>query len=228
MTKESRMRVKFLVTCFAIFAIAICAALPIQAQAKNTKAKGGSFDSLSLPKTNKLGIQQQKTEEARWDLRTAPVALVARWYTLDAFYRITKNWSTGPAAIVYAASSPGGMFFPNYKGYAVGWGGNHYFTSVRTDGWYASLHAYYESYESYPHGSMSIEKRDGFKANSALGYRWRINNGFDLLTGLGVENDTHSVIERREGPLLNNLAQETRSNRSTWLPFIEIKIGLGI
>lgn len=125
------MHVQLLITCCAIFAAAICVASPVQT--KSSKAKGRSFVSLYPSQANQLKIQKEKEDETRWDLRMAPVALIARWYTLDASYRITENWSMGPAAIIYSASSPGGMFFPSDKGYAIGWSGNHYFTSVRTN-----------------------------------------------------------------------------------------------
>jgi hypothetical protein len=196
----------------------------------NTSAHSKSKDTEVIATETDSTPETIKSVEnnSNWIFRTAPVAIMARWYTLDVSYNISKNWATGPAVISYASGTMGGMLAPTYRGYAIGWNGNYYFNSVRVDGWYASLHAYYENYDSYPEGYSGYVAINGFKANSAVGYRWIIGN-FDILAGLGMENRIHTTTDHRERYLLIDgsptMIQEPTSNASDWLPFAEIKIG---
>ncbi len=36
------------------------------------------------------------------ELRTAPLALLAQWTTLDTSYNLNDHWATGPALVVYS------------------------------------------------------------------------------------------------------------------------------
>lgn len=165
-------------------------------------------------------------EMPRWEFRTAPVVLWARWYTLDVSYRISEKWATGPAAVVYGSAEIGNMFAPSYKGYAVGWNANYYFRSVMKSGWYLSMHSYYEKYSSYPHAYNGHKKMDGFRANAVAGYQWKWS-AFNLMAGLGGEYRNHNVVDK--SGVISGIQPEVSSfNETRTLPHIELKIGIQI
>ena len=168
-----------------------------------------------------------QVELPRWEFRTAPVALLARWYTLDVSYRLSeKKWATGPSIVLYNYSEIGNMFAPAFKGQALGWNANYYFDSAQRNTWYFSLHSYYEKYKSYPHAYLGYYEKDGYRMNGALGYQWRWNP-VNLMAGLGVEQRNHNVVEHKD-PILGIEQEPVSSSESVGLPYAEIKIGIQI
>lgn len=212
--KRNSFKMRWLFICLTIFVISISS----QAQSKTkrlTLVQNTSSTSQSI--NAKYATPPLK----RWEIRIAPIALLARWLTLDVSYHLNENWATGPALINYTTdSNRGGMLVPTYKGYAIGWQGN-YFTSALKDGLYLSAHAYYESYKNYPHSFQGYYQKDGYKLNSALGYRWKWKPVV-LMTGVGAEYLDHSVTEYTE------VRTSRDSKQSNSRPFIEVKLGIEI
>lgn len=158
----------------------------------------------------------------RYELRTAPVALLARWQTLDASYRINRHWATGPALVAYNSEGRGGMLAPSFKGLAIGWHVTHYFLSVARHGWYSGLHAYHEDYESRGHGDDGYEKLEGLRTNLVLGHHWRWNR-VNLMVGAGPELKNYKVAKYDRGN-----STPTISHESNLGPTVELKLGLEI
>lgn len=162
--------------------------------------------------------------ESRLELRTAPVALFAQWYTLDVAYSPNSSkWSTGPSAILFNCDGPAGSFTPCYKGYALGWNANYYITSALDNSWYLSGHILSESFEKRRHAEITVDEMKGWRANVAAGYQWRINS-LSILTGIGGEMSRQDVVRRGQKdvePKEFDLGPTTR-------PYVEFKIGMEI
>lgn len=109
---------KLLVICLTIFGIMSLSTVTQAAEATSETA---------MPKEtrNTLG---------RWEFRAAPIQLLARFYSVEIGYRLSKHWSTGPAATAYdSPGNLGGMFAPVIHGAAFGWGATCYLKSVATN-----------------------------------------------------------------------------------------------
>lgn len=196
--------------------------------ANGSLAQTKTYRGKSPSSQNDKSIRQHSTSLAdnkrRWELRTAPIALLASWVTLDASYRFTDHWATGPAVILYSASGRGNMFTATNNGYAAGWSANYYFRSVFRNTWYISAHTYFESYKTYPHAYEGFKELSGLKANSAFGYQWKMPR-INVMTGLGAEMLTHNILDRPEA--VNGIAKPAvGSNRSDVIPFFEFKMGM--
>lgn len=182
-----------LITCltFCLFAAAAQAAPKVtrnKASVKNTvKNKGMTYRH-----------QPPRAEIHKWEIRTAPLAFLASWNTLDVSYRLNEHWAHGPALVHYNHAPIGGMFTPSLRGLAAGWSGTYYTKAVTRDTWYTSLHTYYEDYKLYPHASLIHYHRKGLRASSAYGYQWHWSR-INMLAGLGPEFRWHGTnyIERK-------------------------------
>lgn len=130
-------------------------------------------------------------EDLSYEVRTAPVAMIARWGTIDLSFNIDDHWAFGPSVIVYAAPKIGNMFAPAYNGYAVGGHAYGYLNSFATDGWYWGNHLYYENFESYPHNFLGHYELKGFKFNTVAGYQIILNYSLNLLFGAGLETRSY-------------------------------------
>lgn len=174
--------------------------------------------------SSKLSIKK-----ARWEVKTAPIAFLVRWLTLDLSYRLSDNWATGPSTILYNADGPGGMFGPTYKGYALGWNSNYYFKSVYTNTWYLSGHAYFDTFRSYPHAYLGFKEMQGMKANTAVGYQWRWSR-VTVLAGLGTEFTNYKVTDNKTAAsfALDQIQATSNYNESNWFPYFEFKMGIEI
>ncbi len=229
---------KKLNVCIAGFVIALTAAAVANATTytKNAKRSGTSSRSAISKKHYRLAsntrnspqayssiaANAKQTELRSWEFRTAPVALLARWYTLDVSYRFTAHIAAGPSAVIYDAVEQGNMLAPSYKGNAYGLHANYYLTSVEASGWYSGLHAYQESYRSYPEGYPGYEDRKGYRGNVTAGYQVKWSQ-INLMTGLGMEYRSHNVVETSR---YSGTQPETRE--SGWGPTVEIKLGFEI
>jgi hypothetical protein len=214
------------VSCMAIFVIMAVSPATFATGVSFSKATGDT--ARILPKRNGINSTKsaaaERIEKRDWEFRTAPIAFIARWLTLDVSYRLTDQWATGPAAILYNADGPGGMVGPTYSGSAFGWNGNYYFSSAFSNTWYVSAHAYYESYKSYPHAYMGFKEIDGVKANSAIGYQWKWSR-VNVMAGVGAEFRSQTVVDRRDGDDVAG-SSPRESKDAFWLPHIEFKMGI--
>ncbi|MGE4133946.1 MAG: hypothetical protein AB7F86_20080 [Bdellovibrionales bacterium] len=193
---------------------------------------GQAFADAKIKKSARTKSNSRLQTEAqslnKWELRTAPIAMLASWYTLDVSFHLTPYFSMGPAVVLYNdRSEHGGMLAPTYHGHALGWHGYYYFRSHARHGMYLGLRSYYESYRSRQHGlSGQYEDRDGFRTDLFTGYRMRWSR-FTMMAGGGLEIATHSVVEREDAlgsrPASRKTYNETRSG-----PMIEFKLGLEI
>ncbi|MCC2678270.1 MAG: hypothetical protein K0R29_846 [Pseudobdellovibrio sp.] len=134
--------------------------------------------------------------QSRFELRTAPIPLYVKWYTLDATYLYNNQWAFGPSYVSYAYDSYyGNMFGPAYYGSAYGahviWAVDDLFSNS----WYVGSHLYYESYRSVAHGLLgNKEDRRGLRTSAVLGYR-QLSGSFLTMVGLGFENYDHDIQE---------------------------------
>lgn len=188
------------------------------------------FSSNSHQKLSFLEKKQEinsiDLEKRLWEFRTAPIALLAKWYTLDVSYRLSDNWATGPAVILFNADEPAGMLGPSYNGYALGWNGNYYFDSAYKRTWYISAHGYYESYKSYLHGYRGYKDMAGYKFNSAIGYQWKWSR-INMIAGIGQEYRDQTVTDKTES--IKTIEQQTSdSTKAVWFTFFEFKVGIEI
>lgn len=211
---------RYIVTCLTIFVLAFALMIGPSAKAKSSRSHNSSKETTHKNEINDF---------ARWELRTAPVAFLAKWVTLDSSYRFQENFSFGPSIILY--NSPkgdgGGMLTPSYNGYAAGLNGMLYFDSVTKNTWYTSFHAYYEDFSSYGHGSKKgdVTEIHGIKSQAAIGYQWRWSK-MTMLTGGGIEYRGHNENQVRVD--INNNTTKTEGSNSGFLPFLEFKIGIEI
>lgn len=174
-------------------------------------------------------IAQVEERSAKWEIRTAPIALLASWLTIDAGYRIGSKVSTGPAFVSYGAKS-GNMFLPSFEGQAIGWYANYYFRPSGVGGWYTSLHAYAEDYLVHSHSARDGErfKRAGTRANAAIGFH-RTAKSIDFLIGGGIQVMDHEVERTKfvstsmTGP---ERLESTNRRETHSVPFVEFKTGL--
>lgn len=158
-----------------------------------------------------------------FEIRTAPVAVLAKWWTFDFSFAVNPNWAVGPSAILYSSPRNGGMLAPSYDGYAIGGHVYHYMNSFSDNGWYWGNHFYYETYDSFPHNAQgTYYELKGFKLNSKFGYQtmslWAVN----LLTGFGFEFRSYADQKLRDP---ENSGSTSMSDQSKTLPYIEIKMG---
>ena len=164
----------------------------------------------------------QSTEAFNYEIRTAPIALLARWGTLDFSLNINTQWALGPSVIIYAAPKVGQMFAPSYSGTAIGGHLYYYLNSFSENSWYWGNHLYAESYQSYPHAMNGHYEYSGYKLNSKFGYQFTHSSGFNMLLGAGAElrNYAQKNIDDSSGantPSFNDYQPV--------IPFIEMKFG---
>ena len=123
-------------------------------------------------------------ETAKWEIRTAPVAFLASWLTLDLSYFLNEHWAFGPSYIDYAnKSNIGNMFLPTLNGTAFGahllWAESFFADSI-----YAGLHFYNEKYDSYVEAFTGHYEISGTRYTAIVGKRWL--NGYNTSSMLGI------------------------------------------
>jgi len=141
-----------------------------------------------------VSVNAELNLDSKFELRTAPIMILARWYTLDASYILNEQWAFGPSYVSYAYNTIyGNMLGPAYYGNAYGahliWAVDDLFSNS----WYIGSHIYYETYRSVAHGLQgNKEDRKGFRTSAVIGYR-QLNGNFLTMVGLGFENYDHDV-----------------------------------
>lgn len=169
--------------------------------------------------TKKQSVALSVDSFDRWELRTAPLAMLARWFSLELSYRANEHWSVGPSLISYSAKGPyGNMLMPTWDGYATGAHLYYFGRSAMTNSVYLGVRGLYESYVSYPHAALFSEAVSGVKAQGAVGYQKRWSS-VGLLVGLGAEQRFHRVVRSKESALRSYDENES-------FPFFEFKLGL--
>ena len=209
------MTVKHLVSCLLI------SALP---------SLGFAQSKVSDPSPRlRLQVPSEVGPEKKWEIRTAPIAILAGWTTVEALYHVTDQLAFGPSYIRYAeCSGYAGMFSPSYCGSSLGAAMNYYFkpNAVRT--WYLGSHVYSSNYRSYSHPTIVGEFTDksGVSVNAVLGIQRNWKN-CEIMLGGGLETDIFKE-NRRTFQFVDKTYSDTVSNPTQTYPYIEAKVGLRI
>lgn len=161
------------------------------------------------------------SKENKYEVRTAPIALLARWVTADFSIALNPNIAVGPSVVIYASPEIGNMFLPSYSGYALGAHAYYYLVGFSENGFYGGSHFYYENFSSYPHGVAGHSELTGTKINLVGGYQFITVTKFNILAGLGLESRNYSQNNISNDPLF----PATFSDRSGAGAFIEFKVG---
>lgn len=137
-------------------------------------------------------------EFPRWEVRTSPLALLVRWFTLEPGYRPAEHWAVGPTYTRYSGSS--NFIFGGRVGRAVGLFGTYYFQSLPGEGAYMTLRWQREKYTEYPSSEVSrpvVEQRDGGTLTLLGGYRPVISGPLFALFGGGLQRQRFDVVRWR-------------------------------
>ncbi len=142
---------------------------------------------------------KELTGRPQWELTTAPLEFIAKWYPLDVAYRLSQKISIGPAFVFYNDSGESENITGfQLQGYGLGLNANYYFQSASKSSWYLSGHLYYESFKQYGSSSRANDvvynEMRGVRGHSTAGYQWRISS-FALLLGAGIEVRDHASIK---------------------------------
>lgn len=160
-------------------------------------------------------------EVLKYEVRTAPIALVAQWATLDFSFKLNGTWAAGPSVIVYASPKIGNMLAPSYNGTALGGHLYAYLNSFSQSSWYWGNHFYSENFESYPHAKTGHYELKGSKISTKFGYQLLLKSNFVFLTGAGVELRSYT-----QNDIIDlGAAAPTLKSQSGIFPFIEFKVG---
>ena len=142
----------------------------------------------------KASTPDSQSSNYKFELRTAPIAFIAKWTTIDISYFINEHWAIGPSYIRYGASGPyGNMFLPTWDGYAIG---GHFILAenLQTTGYYLATHIYSENYKSYPEAYLGYYKRVGTRVIVTVGERW-VSGNFTTQLGAGFEGTSYDITK---------------------------------
>jgi hypothetical protein len=161
----------------------------------------------------------------RWEVRTAPIALLASWSTLDVSYRLSDQIATGPAVVAFGCKGPGNMLAPCWDGYALGWQGIYYFRGVRGNSPYVSGHAYYDEFKSHAHAVVdSHDEVRGVRAHAFVGDMFHAPVNVIWQAGAGVETRNYQRTKVSDDAFDTSAAKRTTEVLTS--PMLEAKIGL--
>lgn len=216
---------KLLVTCVTAFGLSFGAAT---AHGKSIIKLKASEASAELPAKGPISTAKLLPPKplARWEFRTAPVAALIKFYSLEIAYRFSKHWSFGPAGVAYdSLGDRGNMLIPTYHGAAFGLNGTYYLEPVAGDTFYVSGHAFYQKYTSYGHSFRGYSESEGARADVNLGYQWKWDS-IIFRGGIGVQHDN----EKGRTVLPADGAPDTYADfdRTILFPTIEFKVGVEI
>ncbi len=148
------------------------------------------------------GISKKDVVNYKYEINTAPAALIANWYSLDFIkYETISNsdefnnkFGYGFALVSYLRNNNGfDNTFPSRHGYA----GGLVAISDSKDSYYGA-HIFYEKYDRYTDIGSLIQEREGFRANLVVGGKEYFKRNFALKFGWGVEIQTYKVREYDE------------------------------
>lgn len=194
--------------------------------AKGTKAAPTSTKRAKPRSTGKFAHPNPQRSVKTFAVKTAPIALLAGWYTLDFSIRASTQFSIGPSLVVYDGDveTSGSFLSPNYKGYGAGFHWNYFLRNINENWFYLSGHTYFDDYKSLGHNSSFRESVEGIRTNLIFGWKHQFH-GLPLImqAGGGLEYRWYSV---REVPRSSSITGVTRYFSEEWgLPMIEFKIG---
>lgn len=162
-----------------------------------------------------------------WEVRTAPLALIARWYTLEALYRLNDEWALGPSYIKFGSTASADMFFPSYRGKALGFVGTHYFPSSSGQGLYGTVRYYFQDYTAYEHDNTSSEFHlKGHSLAFVGGYRLPFLKSFFFMPGIGIQLGKYEKTETKTDIITHAVTVTTDSNYLSVIPYLEAKVGV--
>ncbi len=182
-----------------------------------------SFLSWNVASAEEYSVDSRRLLE----FRTAPIAFLASWLSLDVSYKLTEKWGIGPSVILYNSevSEHGNFLMPTYNGNALGANLTYYIDSYYKNSIYLNFRGLYQDYISTPHSfrdGSHVEVR-GFTGHIVLGHSYR-KGRLSILTGLGVQHNRFSseTINPTEA------AVDIFSNTVTTSPYLEFKLGVEI
>lgn len=203
----------------------LCAANETWAKPKVSPEKAKAASKLEeLPASPKSENSPEQTF-ARFELRTAPIAFIARWLTVEALYRVNDKWAVGPSFVYYGSGTSGSMFWLSYQGQALGMVATHYLRGVSQRGWYGSLRYHYEKYTYYPHAKSEEHYYKGHSLIATAGYRFLFLKNFFVMPGLGAKLSVYEHTETKFS-IANVATRSTNPSRFQALPYIEAKLGM--
>ncbi len=163
------------------------------------------------------------------EFRTAPLALIWRWYTIEGLVRLgppSKRWAIGPSYIKYGAPTNSNMFFPAYRGSAMGFVVTRYFDVLSAPGWYGTFRYYFENYDSYLEDPYStISHLRGHAVTLIAGYRFPVFDRSFLMAGVGLQARSYDKKEIRTDNM-NRISPIEDSDFFEALPYLEVKVGV--
>jgi hypothetical protein len=163
-------------------------------------------------------------ELAQWEIKVSPLALLVKWITLEAGYRLNSQWVIGPSFTKYAGSTRPMLI--GFRGESLGVFLTHYFQPLPENGWYASLRASHEKYTSYPGDESSdringiTKKIEGYFFTVTGGGRFAFGGNFFLLYGLGLQGQLFDLQKNTRGAI------STEKSKARVIPFAEVKVGM--
>ncbi len=162
------------------------------------------------------------------EIRVAPLALLARWYTLETAYKISKTFDLGINYTHFGARveyRTGNMFFPTLSGDSYGLNLNYYFFQVPTgSSAYASMKLNREVFQSIGHASPSIYSYDGMSATLLGGRRFSLA---ELIPGLGIllgGGAKFYIYDQKESKNTLGVISKDHGRRQGALPIVEAKL----
>ena len=161
----------------------------------------------------------------QWEIRTAPLAFLARWLTLESLYRLDDHWAIGASYVAYRATGGGGMFtpFPGLRGNSFGLVVTRYFHPLEESGLYGNLHLSKEDYTQYPNadGPRSLFHYKGHSLLLVAGYRMPFWQHFFILAGAGAKIGMYEKFERDFSGI-----ETTNKNYFGVIGYLEAKLGI--
>lgn len=164
-------------------------------------------------------------ETNQWEVRTAPIAFIARWFTFEGLYRPNPSWALGGSYVKYSGSTSGSMFWPSDRGYSAGLVGTYYFDPVMAESWYATARLHHEKFTSYGHNSEYDYEYKGNSLMAVGGFRVAFLGNFFAMSGLGVQLGLYDRVEIKTARGTNAVTYSTKPNMIRVLPYLEAKIG---
>ncbi len=191
------------------------------AHGKPTGKKTGA----APPPPAEMHQQKEQASLRQFELRTAPIAFVARWLTLEALFRVNPHWAVGPSFVYYGDTSSGSMFWLSYQGRAVGIVATHYLRGAGIRGWYGTGRYHFESFTHRPHAKSEELHYKGHALLLSAGYRFVFLKNFFVMPGLGVKLGLYERTETNFS-VPSARTRNTKPNHFLALPYLEAKLGV--
>lgn len=177
----------------------------------------------------RVPVAASKPPPPRFELRTAPLALIARWITLEGLYLLGgERWAVGPSLVFYESPAAGSMLWLSQRGRSIGAVATYYFKPVSEPGWYGTLRYLHDSYTYYPHNSRAGIRHESYQGHSltmVAGYRFVLPWNAFLLMGGGAQGGLYERAETKE-PTPGAFTSSSSRGRFSLRLYVEGKAGL--